>query len=41
MVAQFEMKDMRKHKYFLEIEVPYSKRGIFISQRKYVLDHLK
>nr|KYP41563.1 hypothetical protein KK1_037045 [Cajanus cajan] len=35
------MKDTGKLKYFLGIEVTYSKKGIFISQRKYVLDLLK
>ena len=35
------MKDLKKLKYFLGIEVAYFKQGIFISQRKYVLDLLK
>nr|KYP50092.1 hypothetical protein KK1_028166 [Cajanus cajan] len=35
------MKDLGKLKYFLGIEIAYSKNGIFISQRKYVLDLLK
>nr|KYP72424.1 hypothetical protein KK1_005012 [Cajanus cajan] len=41
LAAQFEMKDLGKLKYFLGIEVAYSKKGIFIFQRKYVLDLLK
>ena len=41
LAAQFEMNDLGKLKYFLRIEVAYSKKGIFISQRKYVIDLLK
>jgi len=41
LAAQFEMKDLGKLKYFLGIEVAYSRQNIFISQRKYVLDLLK
>lgn len=35
---KLEMKDLRKLKHFLKIEVAYSKQDILISQRKYVFD---
>lgn len=35
------MKDFGKLKYFLRIEVSYSKQGIFASQRNYMLELLK
>ncbi|XP_059275216.1 uncharacterized mitochondrial protein AtMg00810-like [Lycium ferocissimum] len=38
---EFDMKDLGGLKYFLSIEVIRSKQGIFLSQRKYVLDLLK
>ena len=37
---EFEMKNLGPLKYFLGIEVLRSKRGIFLSQRKYTLDLL-
>lgn len=37
----FQVKDLEQMKYFLEIEVARSKRGIYISQRKYIMDLLK
>ena len=38
---EFEIKDLGEMKYFLAMEVARSKKGIFISQRKYILDLLK
>ena len=41
LAKQFEIKDLGNRKYFLGMEVVQSKRGILVSQRKYVLDLLK
>ena len=41
LVVEFERKDLGKLKYFLGIKTAYSKYGIFISQRKYILDLLR
>jgi Reverse transcriptase (RNA-dependent DNA polymerase) len=39
---KFDIKDLKKLKYFLGIEIAYSKgKDLFLSQRKYVLDLLK
>ncbi|XP_070669086.1 uncharacterized mitochondrial protein AtMg00810-like [Malus domestica] len=40
LATEFEMKELGELKYFLGIEVARSKHGIFLSQRKYVLDLL-
>ncbi|KAK3021191.1 hypothetical protein RJ639_046605 [Escallonia herrerae] len=41
LAKEFEIKDLRKLKYFLGIEVAWSKEGIFVSQQIYVLDLLE
>lgn len=40
LATEFEMKNLRGLKYFLGIEIARSKQGIFLSQRRYVLDLL-
>ena len=41
LAKEFEIKEPGKLKYFLGIEVAWSKVGIFVSQQRYVLDFLK
>jgi len=41
MLKHFLIKDLGELKYFLGIEFSHSKRGIFMSQRKYALDILQ
>ena len=40
LAREFEIKDLSPLKYFLGMEFARSKKGIFISQRKYILDLL-
>lgn len=37
LAREFEIKDFGRLKYFVVIEVTYSKEGIFLSQRKHIL----
>ena len=41
LAKEFEMKKFGRLKYFLRIEVAQSKKGILVSQQKYVLDLLQ
>ena len=41
LATKFEIKNLGRLKYFLGIEVAHSKKGIFISQQKYITDLLK
>jgi Reverse transcriptase (RNA-dependent DNA polymerase) len=38
---EFDIKDLGKLSYFLGIEITHSSKGLFLSQRKYILDLLK
>ena len=40
LAKEFEIKDLENLRYFLSIEVTRSKRGIYVAQRKYILDLL-
>ncbi|WAH45031.1 hypothetical protein NZD89_29240 (plasmid) [Alicyclobacillus fastidiosus] len=41
LAKKFEIMNLGRLKYFLEIEVAYSKEGIFLSLQKYLLDLFK
>jgi Reverse transcriptase (RNA-dependent DNA polymerase) len=38
---EFDIKDLGKLSYFLGIEIAHSRKGLFLSQRKYIIDLLK
>lgn len=40
LATKFEVKDMRKMRYFLGMQVARSRKGVSVSQQKYVLDLL-
>ena len=41
MNREFQVKDLGEMKFFLGMEVARSEKGIYISQRKYIMDLLK
>lgn len=41
LAQEFEIKDLGRLQYFMQIGVARSKRGIFISERKYILNLFK
>jgi hypothetical protein len=41
LAKEFEIKTLGKLKYFLGIEMAHSKKGIFTSQQKYIIDLLQ